>query len=52
MDFHHFHQNITKTMGFILVLNTLYATTKENQWFFNIVSKLLQKTTDCIAKTA
>jgi len=40
--FQHFQQNIAQNMGFKRFLGTLDAKTKENQWFFNIFSKILQ----------
>ena len=43
MVFQQFQQNIAKTTGFIRFLGTSDAKTNENQWFFNIFSKILQK---------
>ena len=43
MVLQYFQQNIAKSTGFIRFSSTLDAKTKENQWFFNIFSKILQK---------
>ena len=41
--FQHFQQNIAKSTAFVRFSSTLDEKTKENQWFFNIFSKILQK---------